>query len=381
MTQTVNIAAGGAKSDGRTKRLPQFARELLAGCPSAGAGVHNWLFRAARVLHAFYPDKQELALALEAGSAGCGREVPEKEIVDAILSSARCAWKPGQRVTVTAARTATWPTYDRDLAEDIYEEVSFREYPRSLQFFDRDSLVIRSAVAAPDQLHAATLLRLIHSRSAAVPADCFHGREYNTLEAMRHDGSDPLLCAGTHKSIVGTGLLSEWDAGVRMPLPGRRRDSLLHLDDLQFVVPNAMRAEEGVAKKGTASLRCRDNAAQHRRFVIVEFDQDGDEAIQPALLWHLRELAPLVMCVDSGRRSIHGWFYVQPQTEEWQRRFFRYAVTLGADSRMWLPEQFARMPNGTRRDESGTVIAKQPVIYFDPLCMVDGKEGSHAEVC
>jgi hypothetical protein len=337
-------------------RLPQFARDLLGSCPSAGAGVHSWLFRTARVLHPFYADKRELALLLEAASAGCGREIPEQEIIDAIRNSENCAWKPGERATTLVAKAAAWPGCERDLAEDIYEEVSANEYPRGIQFFDRDSLIIRSVIGWPDNFYSRTVLRRLHG------------------------GGDPIICAGVSTRLVGTGLLSEWDAGVKMPLPGQHRDSLLHLDDLQFVVPNAMRAEEGTALSGKTSFRCRDNAAQHRRFVIVEFDKDGDEAMQPALLWHLRKLAPLVMCVDSGRRSIHGWFYVEPQTEEWQMKFFRYAVRLGADPRMWLPEQLARMPNGTRRDEDGAVVAKQLVIYFDPECMGETKETTDGEV-
>ena len=65
----------------------------------------------------------------------------------------------------------------------------------------------------------------------------------------------------------------------------------MFLDDMQFVVPNAMIAEQGYTKDGRESVRCRDNAARHRRFIIVEFDQDEDEYMQPALHWHLRELA------------------------------------------------------------------------------------------
>jgi hypothetical protein len=40
-----------------TLSLPRFAQDLLAGCPTAGAGVHNWLYRTARALHPYYADK------------------------------------------------------------------------------------------------------------------------------------------------------------------------------------------------------------------------------------------------------------------------------------------------------------------------------------
>lgn len=321
--------------------LPRFARELLASCPSTGGGVHNWLFRTARVLHPFFADKQELACVLENASANCGRNVPEPEIVDAVRNSAPCAWKPGERSQSSPA----WPEYDQDLAKSILEEVSIREYPRTGQLFDRESLLWRSPVAWPDVACAATILRLLHGRS------------------------DPLICAGLSTDILGTGPLPEWERGVRMRVPGEPGCRELLLDDLQFVVPNAMPAEEGIAKHGGLSPRCRDNAAKQRRFLVVEFDQPGDEDLQHALLWHLGQLAPLVLCVHSGKKSFHRWFFVEPQTEDWQRRFFRYAVALGADPQMWWPEQLSRMPNGKRRDADGSVIAPQPVLYFDPHCL------------
>jgi len=315
-------------------RLPQFARKLLASCPTAGNGVHNWLFRAARVLHRYYPNKRELALLLEAASANCGREVPEREIIDAITNSESCAWNPGQKSSTTAsAKAFSWPRYNRDLAENIVEEISLQEHPRSCELFDQVSLGVRSPVCWPDVACAATVLRLLYP-------DC-----------------DPLICAGWNDSNrIATGPLSEWDQGVPMRRPRGFGNKPMFLDDMQFVVPNAMVAEDGISMRGRESVSC------------------GDEFMQPALHWHLRELAPLALCVHSGRRSIHGWYYVEPQSDEWQMRFFRYAVALGADHQIWWPEQLVRMPNGQRRDEDGKVVAKQKVIYFDPHCIDNQRE-------
>ncbi len=61
-------------------QLPRFVLDLLAACPSAGAGVHNHLFRLARVLHPFYAYKAEMAALIAASVAGCGRDVPASEI-------------------------------------------------------------------------------------------------------------------------------------------------------------------------------------------------------------------------------------------------------------------------------------------------------------
>ena len=38
-----------------TRELPKFIVDLLASPPPAGEGVHNWLFRVARQLHAHLP--------------------------------------------------------------------------------------------------------------------------------------------------------------------------------------------------------------------------------------------------------------------------------------------------------------------------------------
>ena len=61
-------------------QLPRFVLDMLAACPSAGSGVHNHLFRLARVLHSFYADKGEMAALMAASVAGCGRDVPAGEI-------------------------------------------------------------------------------------------------------------------------------------------------------------------------------------------------------------------------------------------------------------------------------------------------------------
>ena len=73
--------------------LPQFVRDRIASCPSAGTGVHHWLFGTARILHHFYPDKEQLFLLLREATHDCGRYIPDDEIWQAIQNSAACAWK------------------------------------------------------------------------------------------------------------------------------------------------------------------------------------------------------------------------------------------------------------------------------------------------
>ena len=53
-------------------RLPPFLVELLGACPRAGEGVHAWLFKVARQLHAHLPAIEIMRL-LESRVANCGR--------------------------------------------------------------------------------------------------------------------------------------------------------------------------------------------------------------------------------------------------------------------------------------------------------------------
>ena len=65
--EQVEIALfGGEYQDGggatMTRDLPPFLRELLAAPPRAGEGVHDWIFRVARQLHAHLPAVEIVAL-------------------------------------------------------------------------------------------------------------------------------------------------------------------------------------------------------------------------------------------------------------------------------------------------------------------------------
>jgi hypothetical protein len=73
---------------------------------------------------------------------------------------------------------------------------------------------------------------------------------------------------------------------------------------------------------------------------------------------HLGRFAPPVCAVHSGGKSLHGWFFVYEQPEEKVRRFFRYAVSLGADPATWTRSQFVRMPDGTRDN------GKRQTVFF-----------------
>jgi hypothetical protein len=174
---------------------------------------------------------------------------------------------------------------------------------------------------------------------------------------------DPLLCCG-------------W---TRYHFDTRPRKHWYKLDALQFIVPNPMATRRGHTKNQRLSPHALSNTGD-RRFLNIEFDFDAKRSTQEArllatletegrdvrdlsaaLLLHLAEKAPLALVVYSGAKSLHGWFYCAGITEDKLSRFFRYAVSLGADSVNWNRSQFARMPDGLR--ESHT---RQTVYFFNP---------------
>jgi len=152
---------------------------------------------------------------------------------------------------------------------------------------------------------------------------------------------NPLLCCGKSNSDFDTKPREDWRG---------------EMSALALIVPSPMSAVTGTTKDGKESKHTLANTGA-RRFLVCESDTGTPDA-HAALLVHLAGYAPLVLAVHSGGKSLHGWFYVQGQPEEKVRRFFRYAVTLGADPATWTRSQFVRMPDGTR--ENG----KRQTVYF-----------------
>ncbi len=159
---------------------------------------------------------------------------------------------------------------------------------------------------------------------------------------------NPLVCVGRSSTDFWTRSLCEFKRA--------------HL--MQFVVPSPMSKLLGKIQDPRSdgpfeSAHTKDNTGP-RKFAVVEFDS-GDSDEHAALLYHLSQFAPLVMAVHSGGKSLHGWFDVAGCDEVKVRKFYRYAVWLGADRATFLKSQFVRMPGGRRANGN-----LQPVYYFNP---------------
>ena len=115
------------------------------------------------------------------------------------------------------------------------------------------------------------------------------------------------------------------------------------------IVPNPNRKKLARTKNGRLSGHCR-AAVGKRKFLVIEFD---DEKLlhnqQSSLIRYLNKFVggDLRMIVNSGGKSLHAWFKAS-KDEVLNWKFMNLAVSIGADPRMWLPEQFARTPNALR---------------------------------
>lgn len=158
---------------------------------------------------------------------------------------------------------------------------------------------------------------------------------------------NPLICCGESSERFATKSREEWRGKLRKQ---------------QFIVPSPMSKAVGVTKDGKKSQHCLDNTGP-RRFIVVEFD-DGTTDLQAAKLWFLSKYAPMVLCVLSGSKSVHGWFWCDRGHPTDIVKFFRHAVSCGADEHLWVRSQFVRMPDGRRANGND-----QSVVYFNPEAM------------
>lgn len=283
-------------------------------CPASGHGVHTWVFHAA-------------CCAVEAGIAN-------DEAVEEIKALM---------------------TRDPDPPSEVEDALQSARGERrnSAPRWTPPNAARIAAIAKEEP----TLFELV-SRS---PAPIQFGEQSRTEEII--DAlfpGNPWLCVGRSDDFFYTARRQTWRG---------------HLHKRSLIVPSPMSAQRGLTKQGKLSFHSEANTGP-RRFLVVEFD-GGFLDQQTAILWHLAQFAPLALVVFSGSKSCHGWFFCASEPEGKLKRFFDYAHSLGADSRMWGRSQFARMPDGERSDGKtsdalrvagieGVPTGRQAVLYFRP---------------
>ena len=284
-------------SDRFKGELPPFLKDLLSTAPQHGGGFHQWMFSVSRHLHA-HRNEAEIFALLSAAAAGCGRRVPEREILEAIKDAWPHRWQAGNKPATASKAAPTWPTRD----ENRIAEIATAD-PNAL-----DKLRDSSPVQVSPELH---------------DPECLLERLFP---------GNPLICVGFSAR--------EFFTAPRDSFKGA-------LQGFQLITPSPMSALTGTRKSdGKLSAHCLSNTGA-RTYLVVECDQ-GDRDTQAAVIRHLAKTAPLTMVVDSGGKSLHAWFHCKGQPEDRLRAFFRVAVTLGGDPATWTRSQFVRMPLAIR---------------------------------
>lgn len=290
--------------------FPKFLQDMIDNRPTAGGGVNKWIYRVARHLHA-HMSALEMIAFFESRTRNCGREVTLKEITRQVSCSLATAWRrreDGAAPLPPQKNKPKWPECD---------------------FHKRQKIV--------DQCYG--LADLWEESPRRFDDDLSHTEEI----IDRLFPGNPWLCCGQSNNNCDT----------------RHREDWGDLSGFQLIVPNPMSARRGLTLDKKPSKRSLNNTGP-RRFQVCEFD-GGSFDEQAAIILHLAEFAPLVLALHSGGKSIHGWFFVAGQSEEKIKRFFRYAVSLGADDATSSPVQLVRMPDGARANGN-----RQTTYFFDP---------------
>ena len=293
--------------------LPDRITRQLAAPPSAGSGVHSWLFTMALQLHA-YREPGEIVKLLTAAVKNCGRTVPPQEILDAVRNSKKGRSGGGAPSAHSSKKPRSkWPSVNEGN---------------------------RAAIVTESPFNIATL-------KGASPAIVVDGKLDAEWFLARLFPNNPLLCIGHGPSNFATMTLQKLQQRIQ-------------LWNQSLIVPSPMSAPSGITKDGRTSQHTLSNTGP-RRYLVTEFDS-GTADEQAALIMHLAAYAPLVLVLSSGGKSIHAWWNCVGVAEADQLQFFRYAVSLGADPATWCRSQFVRLPQGWREDKK----TLQQVYYYDP---------------
>jgi hypothetical protein len=294
--------------------------------PAPELGVHSWLFGRARYLRDEGLEQtaalDELRRHVVASTFRSGRAVDEREIIDAV-AAVYCS--------APVLRAATIADYDH-----VTGWPAEMMTPRG--GINRARLNYILAAAGDFGLVD------LWEQSPARPPDIRAPRWALTQLFSESD----LICCGRSNDNFTAKSLHDW-----------ADDELL---THQLIMPNPSRKLIGNTKAGVESAHCRD-AVGLRRYIVVESDAGFDVDQQVKVLEHLRtrSKARLAAVVLSGGKSVHGWFRCDNVPNSHLYLWFQYAISLGADPRLWLPEQFVRLPDGLR--DNG---ARQNLIYLNP---------------
>jgi hypothetical protein len=290
--------------------------------PPPATGVHHWIYGRALFFYRQGATQAETEMriraAVESGSIRAGRTVEQKEIADAITSVWRSPY--GSLGPTIKARTSA--NYLPAEYSEAHGWASSMSVP--VAKIDMGGVgvgIASSKLGLADLWDMSPIIPPIE-RSPMLALNCLFK-------------PDDILCLGKTNSDFEAKQLKDWTETELM--------------ECSLIVPNPLRKMAGRTKSGAASAHCRD-ATGPRRYLILESDAGLDLDEQARLIYHIvtTTKARLACAAQSGGKSLHGWIHVDGFTERQIYSFMTEAARLGFDPRLFLPEQFVRLPDGLR---------------------------------
>lgn len=307
-------------------KYPYWSQKLLDECPCRpDNGIHQWLFKAARCLHYFH-SPEEIYGILKARVAGCGRQVEEHEIIDAIKNSGDVAWNP--KITASERR-AEWLECPVDRIE-FNSELAIQTAERVPIDITADWLKARSVVAT--------------SCSTEVYLESVFRADERVLYFNRYQSR-------------GAGL---WTLGVSLA-----KFTRTHWKEGAWFLSNPVDGKSHWnPRQGKHSRRSQESLTSFR-YAVLECDQKPKEKWFPVWLKILVQLPlPIVSITDSAGKSAHALVRVSCETKEaWDKvkcESLRPLITLGADDGALSAVRLTRLPNCYRGDR------RQELLYVNP---------------
>jgi hypothetical protein len=317
-----------------------YIEEYLLVPPTAGQGVHQWIYGAAHKTYKFLEAAEQIAL-LNWAIHKCGRAPSPPNEIEATVRKVR-----NQRDRGDCSSLPAWPKPEPERT---------------------DQLVMTGPTLAE-----------------------FH--ELSAIQALSDDpvywlnilfSDDPLLCIARELVSHGTGRSPE----IKRYWATRIKSQWTQQDLCRYglIVPNVAVSTSGHNQERKPSRRCSEMFPA-RTYLGIELDystlsRDGSKetvwapwirkweragrSVQDAcaaVLWHLNSFGPLILAYWSGGKSIHSLFRAHDATETVLRRHMTHAVKLGADPVTWSTCQLIRLPAGTRTANGN----RQLVCYFNP---------------
>lgn len=278
---------------------------ILELCPLPGKGVHSWIMRAAWFCRKIGMTSSIAVREIEKRMTRLPN--PETEVDEAVSK-------------VYDTELIVWDSYKRKRGKPEWPSASLKEINDLSASGIGVAELMTFSPSSLDENEALTekILPLLYP-------------------------GDSLLCVGSKFEFFTDHLLKFLKKAGQFPL----------------IVPSPMLSKYGRTKDGKLSQHTLE-ATGPRRFLVIEGDGTSKDQ-QAAVLLHLAGRAPLTIVVDSGGKSLHGWFFVDGMNDDQLVPFFCRACTLGADSKLWTRSQFVRMPGGLR--ENGN---RQQILFFNP---------------